>query len=69
MRRWGGRDVPQTLTEIVDPAHPVVIMHDIPNDPTGPDGRLRQGREADRRDGYRRANRRIPREGARGKSG
>ena len=38
MLRWEGRDIPETLAEIVDPAHTVVIMHDIQNDNTGPDG-------------------------------
>ena len=38
MLKWEGRDIPQTLAEIVDPAHTVVIMHDIQNDNTGPDG-------------------------------
>ena len=33
-----GRQIPDTLAEIVDPAHTVVIMHDIQNDNTGPDG-------------------------------
>ena len=36
MLKWEGRDIPQTLAEIVDPAHTVVIMHDIQNDNTGP---------------------------------
>src|SRR5271163_4287326 len=35
---WEGRRIPETLPEIVDPAHTVVIMHDIQNDNTGPDG-------------------------------
>ncbi|MGH7319827.1 MAG: tautomerase family protein, partial [Candidatus Rokuibacteriota bacterium] len=38
MLTWHGRDIPETLPEIVDPAHTVVIMHDIQNDNTGPDG-------------------------------
>jgi nicotinamidase-related amidase len=38
MRQWEGRDIPETLAEIVHPAHAVVIMHDIQNDNTGPDG-------------------------------
>jgi nicotinamidase-related amidase len=38
MLKWEGRDIPQTLAEIVDPSHTVVIMHDIQNDNTGPDG-------------------------------
>ena len=38
MLKWEGREIPQTLAEIVDPAHTVVIMHDIQNDNTGPDG-------------------------------
>ena len=38
MLTWEGREIPQTLAEIVDPAHTVVIMHDIQNDNTGPDG-------------------------------
>ena len=38
MLKWQGRDIPETLPEIVDPAHTVVIMHDIQNDNTGPDG-------------------------------
>ena len=33
-----GRQIPDTLAEIVDPAHTVVLMHDIQNDNTGPDG-------------------------------
>lgn len=38
MLEWEGRKIPETLPEIVDPAHTVVIMHDIQNDNTGPDG-------------------------------
>ncbi len=38
MLTWHGREIPETLPEIVDPAHTVVIMHDIQNDNTGPDG-------------------------------
>jgi nicotinamidase-related amidase len=38
MLTWNGRDIPETLAEIVNPAHTVVIMHDIQNDNTGPDG-------------------------------
>jgi nicotinamidase-related amidase len=38
MLEWEGRQIPETLPEIVDPAHTVVIMHDIQNDNTGPDG-------------------------------
>jgi nicotinamidase-related amidase len=38
MLEWQGRKIPETLAEIVDPAHTVVIMHDIQNDNTGPDG-------------------------------
>lgn len=38
MLKWQGRDIPETLAEIVNPAHTVVIMHDIQNDNTGPDG-------------------------------
>ena len=38
MLEWEGRSIPETLPEIVDPAHTVVIMHDIQNDNTGPDG-------------------------------
>jgi nicotinamidase-related amidase len=38
MLKWEGREIPETLAEIVDPAHTVVIMHDIQNDNTGPDG-------------------------------
>ena len=35
---WQGRQIPETLPEIVDPVHTVVIMHDIQNDNTGPNG-------------------------------
>ena len=38
MLEWEGRQIPETLLEIVDPAHTVVIMHDIQNDNTGPNG-------------------------------
>ena len=38
MLTWEGRDIPETLAEIVDPKHTVVIMHDIQNDNTGPGG-------------------------------
>ncbi len=38
MLEWEGRQIPETLAEIVDPAHSVVIMHDIQNDNTGPNG-------------------------------
>jgi nicotinamidase-related amidase len=38
MLEWEGRQIPDTLAEIVDPAHTVVIMHDIQNDNTGPNG-------------------------------
>ena len=38
MLKWEGREIPETLAEIVNPAHTVVIMHDIQNDNTGPDG-------------------------------
>ena len=38
MLKWEGRDVPETLAEVVDPTHTVVIMHDIQNDNTGPEG-------------------------------
>jgi nicotinamidase-related amidase len=38
MLEWEGRQIPETLPEIVDPAHTAVIMHDIQNDNTGPDG-------------------------------
>jgi nicotinamidase-related amidase len=38
MLTWDGREIPETLAEIVNPAHTVVIMHDIQNDNTGPDG-------------------------------
>jgi nicotinamidase-related amidase len=38
MLKWEGREIPETLAEIVHPAHTVVIMHDIQNDNTGPDG-------------------------------
>jgi nicotinamidase-related amidase len=38
MLKWEGRDIPETLAEIVDPKHTVVIMHDIQNDNTGPGG-------------------------------
>jgi len=38
MLEWEGRQIPETLPEIVDPAHTVVIMHDIQNDNTGPGG-------------------------------
>jgi nicotinamidase-related amidase len=38
MLEWEGRQIPETLPEIVDPAHAVVIMHDIQNDNTGRDG-------------------------------
>ena len=38
MLKWEGRDILQTPAEIMNPAHTVVIMHDIQNDNTGPDG-------------------------------
>ena len=38
MLEWQGRQIPEALAEIVDPAHTVVIMHDIQNDNTGPNG-------------------------------
>jgi nicotinamidase-related amidase len=38
MLKWEGREIPETLAEIVNPAHTVVIMHDIQNDNTGPEG-------------------------------
>jgi nicotinamidase-related amidase len=38
MIEWEDRQIPETLPEIVDPAHTVVIMHDIQNDNTGPNG-------------------------------
>jgi nicotinamidase-related amidase len=38
MLTWEGRDIPQTLAEIVDPKHTVVIVHDMQNDNTGPGG-------------------------------
>jgi nicotinamidase-related amidase len=38
MLEWEGRQIPDTLAEIVDPVHTVVVMHDIQNDNTGPDG-------------------------------
>jgi ureidoacrylate peracid hydrolase len=38
MLTWQGREIPETLAEIVDPRHTVVIMHDIQNDNTGPGG-------------------------------
>jgi nicotinamidase-related amidase len=38
MLTWQGRQIPETLAEIVDPAHTVVIVHDVQNDNTGPDG-------------------------------
>ena len=38
MLKWEGRDILETLPEIVDPKHTVVLMHDIQNDNTGPDG-------------------------------
>jgi nicotinamidase-related amidase len=38
MLEWQGRQIPETLPEILDPAHTVVIMHDIQNDNTGPGG-------------------------------
>ena len=38
MLTWEGREIPQTLTEIVDPKHTAVIVHDMQNDNTGPGG-------------------------------
>ena len=38
MLKWEGREIPETLAEIVDPKHTVVIMHDIQNDNTGAGG-------------------------------
>src|SRR5438477_11227667 len=38
MLKWEGRDILETLPEIVDPKHTVVLMHDIQNDNTGPGG-------------------------------
>ena len=38
MRHFQGREIPETLAEIVRPERTVVIMHDIQNDNTGPDG-------------------------------
>jgi nicotinamidase-related amidase len=38
MLTWEGRDIPQTLIEIVDPKHTAVIVHDMQNDNTGPGG-------------------------------
>jgi ureidoacrylate peracid hydrolase len=48
MLKWEGRDIPETLAEIVDPKHTVVIMHDIQNDNTGPGGAFeKDGRRID----------------------
>lgn len=48
MLTWEGRDIPQTLAEIVDPKHTVVIMHDMQNDNTGPGGAFeKDGRRID----------------------
>jgi len=38
MLTWEGREIPQTLAEIVDPRHTTVIVHDMQNDNTGPGG-------------------------------
>lgn len=48
MLTWQGREIPETLAEIVDPKHTVVIMHDIQNDNTGPGGAFeKDGRRID----------------------
>jgi hypothetical protein len=38
MLEWESRQIPETLPEIVDPAHTVVIMHSAQKDNTGSNG-------------------------------
>jgi nicotinamidase-related amidase len=48
MLSFQGREIPDTLAEIVRPERTVVIMHDIQNDNTGPDGAFaKAGRRID----------------------
>jgi len=48
MLTWQGRDIPETLAEVLDPRHTAVIVHDMQNDNTGPGGVFdRDGRRID----------------------